>query len=116
MLLFEVLDDLAVVVLVGELDILEQEARHRELQLVRLLHLPLHLLTQLGQCCRAFCGIMIDITLSTCTHRALLQPTRYLRRDATDRRQHRVVVGFAGVALDAPHIFPRKLGRQRIRV
>ena len=116
MLLFEVLDDLAVVVLVGELDILEQEARHRELKLVCLLHLPFHLLTQLGQRCRAFCGIMIDITLTTCTHCTLLESACYLRRDTTDRRQHRVVVGLSGVALDAPDIFPRKLGRQRIRV
>ena len=124
MLLLEVLYDLAVVLLVGELDILEQEARHRELQLVRLLDLPLDLLAELGQSRRTFCGSLIDIPLPASAHRALLQPARYLRRDAAQADtpspcQHRMVLGgVSGVAVEAPHhILPRReLGRERIRV
>lgn len=49
MLAPEVLSDLAVVLLVRELNVLEQEASHGELKLVGLHHLLLHLLAKLGQ-------------------------------------------------------------------
>ena len=70
MLIFEVLDDLAVVILVWELDIFEEKASHRKLQLICLLHLLPDLLTKLGQSCCTFCRIIIDVPLSS--HRTLL--------------------------------------------
>ena len=83
----EVLSDLAVVLLVRELNVLEQEASHGELKLVGLHNLLLNLLAKLGQIISALSSCLINVSMPECT---LFPPACKSRRGAT--RKNRIVI------------------------
>ena len=106
MLASEVLCNPAVVLLVRELNVLEQEASHGELELVSLHHLLLNLMAKLGQRILTLGSRLIHISMPE----SALFSSAGCKRGRGAARKHRLFIVLAScMALNPTNVLPSEL-------